>query len=83
MNHRDRLVARSVATSLARWLSGMVALGALALLALVAMTNGPEIFLLHLKRGSLSSVIVIFVAATSAWLLLLLAGRRARRHDMA
>jgi hypothetical protein len=68
---------------LAQRLSGMVALGALTLLALVALMNGPEIFLFHLKRGSLSSAIVIFVGATSAWLLLLLAGRRARRHDTA
>ncbi|MFE9344672.1 hypothetical protein [Streptomyces olivaceus] len=50
---------------------------------MVALTNGPETFIFFLKRGSLSPLIAIFVVATSAWLLLLMAGARANRHETA
>ncbi|MFE0836363.1 hypothetical protein ACFW4V_26150 [Streptomyces sp. NPDC058825] len=49
----------------------------------MALTNGPETFIFFLKRGSLSSLIAIFVVATSAWLLLLMARARANRHESA
>ncbi|MCZ9354109.1 hypothetical protein ACFW4M_07560 [Streptomyces sp. NPDC058794] len=83
MNHRDRVIARSVARYWAQRLFGIVAIGAFTLLGLVALTNGPETFIFFLKRGSLSSLIAIFVVATSAWLLLLMARARANRHESA
>ncbi|MFS8204661.1 hypothetical protein ACLVWQ_39045 [Streptomyces sp. CWNU-52B] len=83
MNHRDRVTARSVARHWAQWLFGMVAIGAFTLLGLVALTHGPESFIFFLKRGSLSPFIAIFVVATSAWLLLLMAGARTDRHETA
>lgn len=82
MNHRDRAIARSVARYLAQWLSGFVAIGALAMLGVLALQNGPESFLFFLKQGSLTPLIAIFAVAMSAWLVLLAAGAREDRRDV-
>lgn len=81
MNHRDREIARAVARYLAQWLSGVVAVGALALLGVIGVMSGPEDFVLSLKLGRLSFLIMIFTAAVLAWLLLRVAEARSRRHD--
>ncbi|MEV5005480.1 hypothetical protein ACFY3J_07785 [Streptomyces sp. NPDC001231] len=81
MNHRDREIARAAARYLAQRLSGVVAVGALALLGMIGLMSGPEDFVLFLKLGRLSSLITIFTAAVFAWLLLRVAEARSRRHE--
>ncbi|MEV5012785.1 hypothetical protein ACIQFZ_29320 [Streptomyces sp. NPDC093064] len=70
-----------MARYLAQWLSGVVAVGALALLGMIGLMNGPQMFVLFLKRGSLSPLIMIFTVSVLAWLLLLVAGARSGRHE--
>ncbi|MFB7739334.1 hypothetical protein ACFC08_34250 [Streptomyces sp. NPDC056112] len=81
MNQRDREIARAVARYLAQWLSGVVAVGALALLGLIGLMSGPEDFVLFLKLGRLSPLIMIFTGSVLAWLLLRVAGARSERHE--
>ncbi|WP_434598019.1 hypothetical protein [Streptomyces sp. A5-4] len=83
MNRRDHAIARAAARYFAQWLSGIAAVGALALLGAVVVVNGPETFIFFLKRGSLAPVVAIFAVATLAWLLLPLAGARDRRREAA
>ncbi|MEV6782196.1 hypothetical protein [Streptomyces sp. NPDC051098] len=81
MNHRDRAIARAVARRLAQWLCGVVAIGSLTMLGMVAFSNGPETFVFFLKRGSLTPMIAIFAVALAAWLVLLVAGARAESRE--
>ncbi|MFF4863668.1 hypothetical protein ACFY3J_18385 [Streptomyces sp. NPDC001231] len=70
-----------MARYLAQWLSGVVAVGALALLGVIGVMSGPEDFVFHLKEGRLSPLVMIFTGSVLAWLWLLVAGARSRRHD--
>lgn len=51
MNQRDRDMARRVARHLGQWISGLVALGTLALIGVLALMTHPEMLVFMLKRA--------------------------------
>ncbi|MER7173985.1 hypothetical protein [Streptomyces mesophilus] len=81
MNREDQAGARAVARYLVQWLCGLIAVGALLLLAAVVLITDPSMLVYSFKQGMLWPLIGIAVLSLAVWLTLLVAGAATRDHD--
>lgn len=66
-----------------QWICGMLAIGSLLTLGVIAFLSPPYVLVVHFKRGSLLGLIVVFMTSVLTWLLLWTVGarRRSQQHD--
>jgi hypothetical protein len=78
MSQQDQIDPKAVAKHLAKWFCGLVALGVLLFVGLLAVVINHDSFVFAFKRGSFLGYAIVFTVSASGWIFLHVTGRSKR-----
>ncbi|WP_328687592.1 hypothetical protein OHA74_55410 [Streptomyces phaeochromogenes] len=78
MSQQNQVEPMAVARHLAKWICGLVALGVVVFVGLLAVVINHDTLILAFKRGMLLGYAIVFTVAASGWAYLHLTGRSDR-----
>ncbi|MCX4561563.1 hypothetical protein [Streptomyces phaeochromogenes] len=79
MSQRNHVEPMAVARHLAKWICGLVALGVLVFVGLLAVVINHDTLIFAFKRGMLLGYAIVFTVSASGWAHLHLTGRSDRK----